>query len=102
MRYFAVRKNIFLKQMFGISKRRNNKIMIDNELKNITKQLPKGSISEIASRTKLSKTTISTVLQGKVNCKRKPEILKATAEYLAEYKAKEREAKEALQKAMNM
>ena len=70
------------------------------ELREIRKKLPSGAIKEIARRTNTSTSTVCVVLKEKRETPRKPEILQATAEYLAEYKTKEREAKEALQRAV--
>lgn len=69
------------------------------DLQEIRKQLPSGAIKEIAKRTNTSTTTACVVLKGKRESPKKPEILQAAAEYLAEHKAKEREAMKALQKA---
>jgi transcriptional regulator with XRE-family HTH domain len=77
----------------------NSKIMTDKKLRKALKNLPSGAVSNIATRVNLSKTTISNVLNGRSNSPRKPEILQAAAEYLTEYKAKEREAMQALQEA---
>jgi len=75
----------------------NIKIM---DLKELKRQLPSGAIKEIAKITNTSKSTVCIVLGGKSESPKKPEILKATADYLKEYKEKERKAKEALQKAL--
>ncbi len=68
------------------------------ELKN---QLPNGAIREISRRMKISPATISNVLNEKTGSKKKPEIIKATAEYLKEYKSRENEASEAITEALN-
>ncbi|MDR0420424.1 MAG: hypothetical protein LBH30_03110 [Prevotellaceae bacterium] len=70
------------------------------DLKELKKQLPSGAIKEIAKRANTSKSTICIVLGGKSDSPKKPEILKATAQYLKEYKTRERKAKEALIKAL--
>jgi len=70
------------------------------ELKEMRKQLPSGAIKEIAKRTNLSTSVVCIVLREKKKSPRKAEILQATAEYLTEYKAKEREASEALRMAI--
>jgi hypothetical protein len=70
------------------------------DLKDLKKQLPSGAIKEIANRANTSKSTVCIVLGGKSESPKKTEILNKTAEYLTEYKAKEREAKEALIKAI--
>ena len=69
-------------------------------LQEIKKQLPAGAIKEIAKRTNTSTSTVCYVLKEKINSPKKPAILQATAKYLKEYKAKEKEAKEALQEAI--
>lgn len=69
-------------------------------LQEIKNQLPTGAIKELASRTKLSQTTISQVLNGKLETRKKAKILQATADLITEYRAKEQEATEALQKAI--
>lgn len=69
-------------------------------LQEIKQQLPTGAIKDIAERTHLSQTTISQVLNGKLETRKKTTILQATADYITEYKAKQREATEALQKAI--
>ena len=70
------------------------------DLQEIKKMLPSGTIKEIAKRTNTSTATVCIVLKEKRESPRKPEIMQAAAEILAEYKAKERAAKEALQQAI--
>jgi len=74
--------------------------MTDKELKKALKGLPSGTVKNVSERINLNKSTVCNVLKGKVNSPRKAEILQATAEYLTEYKAKEREASEALRMAI--
>jgi hypothetical protein len=69
------------------------------DLKEIRKQLPHGAINGIATRVKMSTSMVCLVLKGKKESPKKSEILLAAAEYLTEYKAKEREAMKALQEA---
>jgi predicted transcriptional regulator len=71
------------------------------ELQEIKKQLPHGAIREIAKRAKVTEGLISRVFNGKIEkSPHEPEILKVTAEYLTEYKAKEKEAIAAIQAAI--
>lgn len=67
----------------------------------LKKRLPHGAMRAIAKTTGLSISTISQVLRGNTISMKQPEILKATAEYLDEYNAKEREAVKALNEALN-
>ncbi|KAA6335038.1 hypothetical protein EZS27_016701 [termite gut metagenome] len=69
-------------------------------LQEIKKQFPRGAIREIAKRSKTSTGLISRVFNGEIKSPKEPEILQATAEYLAEYKAKKQKAKEALNDAL--
>lgn len=70
------------------------------ELQELKKELPNGAIKEIARRAGLSTTTISQALKGKIKTSKSPEIMKATAEYLTEYRTREREAMQALKRAL--
>ena len=70
------------------------------DLQEIRKKLPSGAIKEIANRTKISTSTVCIILKGKRESPKKPEILQAAADYLTEYKAKKREAVEALKTAI--
>lgn len=68
----------------------------------ITKaKLPHGTIKAVAEKTGLSPTTISQVINGIIISPKQPEIIKALADYLAEYKAKETEAVKALNEVLN-
>jgi predicted transcriptional regulator len=72
------------------------------ELSEIKKQLPHGAIREIAKRLNVTEGLISRIYSGKIeNSPKTPEVIKATAEYLKEYKAREIEAKEAITEALN-
>ncbi len=71
------------------------------QLTGLKKRLPHGSVKEIARRTNLSTATISQVLNGNITSPKQSEILTATAEYLTEYRAKETEAIQALNKVLN-
>ena len=66
----------------------------------ITRKLPKGAIYEISQKVNLSRSMVGKIINGKQESPKKPEILKLAAEYLIDYKTKEREAKEALQRAI--
>jgi len=71
------------------------------ELQEIKKELPRGAIKKIAKQTNLTVALISKFFNGKIgNSTQKTEILQAAADVLAEYKAKERKANAALQKAL--
>lgn len=70
-------------------------------LSEIKKQLPHGAIKEIAQRSGLSTTTVSQIFNGIIESPKLSEVLKATAEYLKEYKAKENEAVNALNEVLN-
>ncbi len=72
------------------------------DLQEIKKQLPSGAIIEIAKRANTAPSTVCQAFKGKVNSAKKIVIMNATAEYLSEFKAQEREAMEALQNAMSV
>lgn len=69
-------------------------------LQEIKKQLPSGAVKAIAKRAKVSTSLVSQTFNGKINSAKKMAIMHATAEYLTEYKAKEKEATEALKEAI--
>ena len=71
------------------------------DLKAIRELLPHGAIVQIAKKAGVLAPTVSRALHGDKRSPKLPDIIKATAEYLAEYKAKEREALEAISEAMN-
>lgn len=73
------------------------------DLKAIRKQLPSGAINEIAKRTGHSRPVVSNFFRDKGMNKPKaaPEMLKAAAEIITAHKAKEREAMQAINEAMN-
>ena len=62
------------------------------DLQDIRKQLPSGAIKDIAERAGVSTSTVCAVMKGKRETPKKPKILQTAADYLAEYKEKEREA----------
>lgn len=70
------------------------------ELQEIRKELPPGAMIDIAEKANVSKSTVSRYLAGKITGFN-PQILTAIAEYLAEYKAKEREAIRAIHEILN-
>lgn len=72
------------------------------ELQELKKELPTGAIKEIARRSGFSTATISQAFNGKIKTSKRPEIMKATAEYLTEYRSKEREAMQALKQALKL
>lgn len=71
------------------------------DLKEIRKQLPHGSVKIIAEKVGVNIGTVSRALSGDKRSPKLPEIIKATAEYLAEFKAKENAAFDALNKVVN-
>ena len=64
-------------------------------------KLPRGAISVIANRVNVSTFTVSCVLSGKKKSPRSAEIFNAAAEYVAEFKAKEQEARQKLDDILN-
>ena len=69
-------------------------------LQKIKNQLPNGAIKAIAEKAKVSEALVSLIFNGKSNSRKKTEVMHATAEYLTDYKAKEKEAAEALKEAI--
>jgi len=69
-------------------------------IQEIKTQLPHGAIKEIAKKSGIGYCTVSKVFNGERKTNKLPEILKATAEYLAEYKAKEKAALQEITEAM--
>ena len=67
----------------------------------LKKRLPHGAQRAIALKTGLSLSTISQVIRGNVISMKQTEILKATAEFMTEYNAKQKEAIKALNEALN-
>lgn len=72
------------------------------DLKQIRTQLPHGAIQEVAKQTRLSSSTISRVLKGDIKSHKQPEIIKAAAEVIASYKAREREARTVALEALEL
>lgn len=62
------------------------------DIKTIKKELPHGSIGIISERSGFSRNMISKIINGDTKSPQYPEIIKAIAEYLSEYKAKKEEA----------
>ena len=73
----------------------------NKNLTSIKAMLPYGAIVDIAKRAGVLAPTVSRALKGDSRSPKLPEIIKATAEYLREYKAKENEANQALNEALN-
>ena len=78
-----------------------NEMTEKQQLISIRGQLPHGAIAEIARRAGVLIPTASRALSGDTRSPKLPEITKAAAEYLTEYKAKQREATRALNDLMN-
>ena len=72
------------------------------DLEEIRKQLPHGAIVEIAKKAGVLPQTVSRALRGDKRSPKLPDIIKATAGYLAEKKTKEKEALEAMNQAMEI
>ena len=71
------------------------------DLTMIRAKLPHGAINEIAKRAGVLAPTVSRALNGDTRSPKLPEIIKAIAEYLKEYKAKQTEAVNALNEVLN-
>lgn len=69
-------------------------------LQEIKKQLPAGAVKEIARRANVNPSTVSNAFNNKLNSPKLSTILQVTADYLTEYRTKEMEAMDALQKAL--
>ena len=72
----------------------------DIDLTALRAQLPHGAIVDIAKRAKVNPPTVSRAMHGDKRSPKLPDIIKATADYLEEYKTKEKEAAQALKKAI--
>lgn len=70
-------------------------------LAGIKEQLPHGAVVEIAKRAGVLAPTMSRALMGDIRSPKLPEMMKATAEYLTEYKIKTKEAAKLLNEAIN-
>lgn len=69
------------------------------DLQQIKKQLPYGAMKGIAQKAGVSLWDVSRVFNGGKSSK-ELKIKEATAAYLTEYKAKEKQAEEAINKAL--
>jgi DNA-binding LacI/PurR family transcriptional regulator len=72
------------------------------ELSGIRNELPHGAIIEIAKRAGVLAPTVSRALMGDNRSPKLPEITKATAEFLKEYREKQNEATKALTEALSI
>lgn len=70
-------------------------------LEEIRQELPAGAINQIAKKVGVSKSTASHIMTGRYYSPRFPEVLEAAAEIIANHKAKERKAMQAINKAMS-
>lgn len=76
-----------------------NKNTID--LTTIRKDLPHGAINEIAKKAGVTNITVSRAFSGDTRSPKLPEVQKAVAEFITEWKKKKKEAERALQTALN-
>lgn len=72
-----------------------------NDLSEVRKRLAHGAMKAISDRSGLGYYTVLRVLNGDIKNLHFPDVLKATAEYLTENKAKETEAMKAISVALN-
>lgn len=70
--------------------------------KEIKEQLPYGAVTDIAKRSGLSRYNITSVLKGNKRSRLYTAVLNATAEYMAEYRAREREALQAVENTLSV
>lgn len=70
------------------------------ELSALRKMLPHGAINEIAEKAGVKAPTVSRAFKGDKRSPKLPDIVKATAEYFTEYRAKQEEANRAIKKAV--
>lgn len=66
------------------------------DLTGIKEQLPHGAIAQIARTAGVLAPTVSRALNGDKRSPKLPDIIKATADFLTEYRAKEKAAATAL------
>lgn len=71
------------------------------DLPAIRKQLPHGSLRIISNKSGVNIATVSRAFGGDKRSMDLPKIIKATAEHLAEIKAEENEAIQAMEKVMS-
>lgn len=72
-----------------------------NDLSDVRKRLPHGAVKAISHRSGIGYYTVLRVLNGDTNSQHLPEVLKATAQYLAEFKSKTTKAMKSISAALN-
>jgi len=73
----------------------------NQDLTALRNQLPHGAIKIISDRSGISYYSVLRVLNGDTRSPQLPEVIKAAADYLKEYKAKQQEANKALNEVLN-
>ena len=73
----------------------------NKDLTALRSQLPHGAIKIISDRSGISYYSVLRVLNGDTRSPQLPEVIKAAADYLKEYKAKQQEANKAMNEAVN-
>lgn len=71
------------------------------DLSDVRKRLAHGAVKAISDRSGLGYYTVLRVLNGDTKNLHFPDVLKATAEYITENRAKETEAMKAISEALN-
>ncbi len=71
------------------------------DLSEVKSKLPHGAIKSISVQSGIGYYTVLRVLNGDTRSIHLADVLKATAEYLAELNRKEKKAKKALKQALN-
>ena len=71
------------------------------ELQEIKKQLPHGAIKRIAQKVGITQSLASLIVNGRTKSSLAAEVYTEAAKIISEHKAKEKEAKEVLQKALS-
>lgn len=77
-------------------------ITAKDELTGIRNELPHGAVVEIAKRAGVLAPTVSRALMGDTTSRKLPEIIKATAEFLKEYRERKNAASKALEEALSI
>lgn len=72
------------------------------DLTSVRNELPHGAIVEIANRAGVLPPTVSRALMGDTRSPKLPEITKATAEFLKEYRERKNAATKALTEALSL
>lgn len=72
------------------------------DLTGIRNELPHGAVVEIAKRAGVLAPTVSRALMGDTRSPKLPEIIKATAEFLKEYRERKNAATKALTEALSL